>query len=105
MAERKFIKGCTEWLMFQDFYRFVQTYYLPENRETYWESCIDEIDEIRKKYKTIPLSKHLLLGFLNYAEEVLKGEKEKEWTCPSCGKFKNPHMKYCPHCGRKIEGR
>ena len=54
MAERKFAKGCPEWLMFQDFYRFVQSYYLPENREEYWISCIDSISELFRKHKTLP---------------------------------------------------
>lgn len=103
MAERKFTKGCPEWLMFQDFYRFVQSYYLPENHEIYWESCIDSISELHKKYKEVPVAKHLFLGFLNYAEEVLKGKNEEKWICPACGKFRNPHDRFCRHCGEKIE--
>ena len=103
MAERKFTKGCPEWLMFQDFYRFVQSYYLPENREEYWISCIDSISELFRKHKNVPLTKHILLGFLNYIEEASKGECEKEWTCPACGKFRNPHDRFCRHCGDRIE--
>lgn len=102
MAERKFTKGCPEWLMFQDFYKFVQMYYLPEKKEVYWDSCIDSISELQKKYKTVPIAKHLFLGFLNYAEDVLKASIEDEWTCPVCRKFRNPHDKFCRNCGTKI---
>lgn len=102
MSERKFTKGCPEWLMFQDFYRFVQSYYLPDNHDVYWESCIDSISELHKKYKEVPVAKHLFLGFLNYAEEVLKGKNEEEWICPVCGRFRNPHDRFCRHCGVKI---
>ena len=102
MAERKFTKGCQEWMMFQDFYRFVQSYYLPENMEGYWTSCIDSVSELHKAHKEVPLAKHLLLGFLNHIEEVSKGQNEKEWTCQMCGNFRNPHDKFCRHCGKKI---
>lgn len=74
MAERKFTKGCPEWLMFQEYYQLVQKYYLPESNDKYLEESVDAFRDFAKKYKNIPLAKHLGVAFSGYVEAVLKGD-------------------------------
>lgn len=75
MAERKFTKGCPEWLMFQDYYKLVQKYYLPDISDKYLDDMIGEFGMFSKKHRNIPLAKHLGIAFSSYAEEILKGEQ------------------------------
>ena len=54
MASTIFPKGSDEWMMFQDFYKICQRYWLPEdfNDESYWENgMMKEMDDFFKKYK------------------------------------------------------
>ena len=35
--------------------------------------------------------------------ETTDNEKEPEWECTGCGKTFNELIKYCPHCGKKLD--
>jgi len=76
MAERKFTKGCPEWRMFQEYYQLVQAYYLPENSEGYCGEVYEAFAGFARRYKNIPLAKHLGIAFSSYAEEIVQGNQQ-----------------------------
>ena len=67
MAEVKFTKGSEEWQMFMDQWALCQKYWKPENKDSYWESLINDTDVFYKKYKT-DFSRALALELVNEAE-------------------------------------
>lgn len=78
MAEVKFQKGSEEWLMFQDYYKIIQKYYIPESNESYWDALVEEMDVFCKKYQQVPLARKIAMAFLKTLENELKvGENEK----------------------------
>ena len=78
MAEIKFQKGIEEWLMFQDYYKIIQKYYIPESNDSYWDDVVEEMDGFCKKYASVPLAKKIAMAFLKTMEEELKkGKNEK----------------------------
>ena len=77
MAEVKFQKGSEEWLMFLDYYKIIQKYYIPESKDSYWDAVIEEMDGFCKKYEKVSLAKKIAMAFLKTMEEVIKSEKEK----------------------------
>lgn len=50
MAKKKFAKGSEEWMLFQDFWRMCQEYWLVEDTEAYWEELVNQVEEFRRKY-------------------------------------------------------
>lgn len=77
MASIKFPKGCSEWLMFQDFWKIVQEHWLIENKQSYWDKLVEDLAEFNTKYTEIPLSKNLMVAFLDTQEEKLKTTQER----------------------------
>ena len=78
MAEIKFQKGSEEWLMFQDYYKIIQKYYIPESNDSYWDSVVEEMEGFCKKYNQVPLARKIAMAFLKTMEEELKkGKNEK----------------------------
>lgn len=78
MAEIKFQKGSEEWLMFQEYYKIIQKYYIPESNDIYWDSVVEEMDGFCKKYQQVPLARKIAMAFLKTMEEELeKGKNEK----------------------------
>lgn len=78
MAEIKFQKGSEEWLMFQEYYKIIQKYYIPESNDSYWDSVVEEMDGFCKKYQQVPLARKIVMAFLKTMEEELKkGKNEK----------------------------
>lgn len=78
MADIKFQKGSEEWLMFQEYYKIIQKYYIPESNDIYWDSVVEEMDGFCKKYQQVPLAKKIAMAFLKTMEEELKkGNHEK----------------------------
>ena len=76
MASVKFQKGSEEWMMFQDYYKLVQKYYIPEDTDEYWEEVVKEVDIFVKKYQAnVPLARNIALAFANTLEEELKKKK------------------------------
>jgi hypothetical protein len=69
MASVKFQKDSEEWLMFQDFYRLCQKYWIPEDankNKTYWELLMAETGEFAEKYGQNDFAKRLALAFLGF---------------------------------------
>lgn len=54
MASKRFEKGTTEFQWFGDFWSMVQQYWIPEDKDEYWESLIAAISEFSNKYKQEP---------------------------------------------------
>lgn len=78
MAEVKFQKGSDEWTLFQDYYRLIQKYYIPESNDSYWDDVVEEMDGFCKKYQQVPLARKIAMAFLKTMEEELKkGKNEK----------------------------
>lgn len=77
MASIKFPKGCSEWLMFQDFWKIVQEHWLIEDKQSYWNKLVKDLGEFNTKYAEVPLSKHLMIAFLDTQEEKLKTTQER----------------------------
>lgn len=72
MAEIKFPKGCAEWLMFQDYWKICQKYWIVDKSQVYWDSIVKEMVSFSDKYKGIPLAKHLMTAFFEAQEEKYK---------------------------------
>ena len=72
MAEHKFPKGSPEWLMFQDYYKLCQKYWVAEEDYDYWRSLADDAGDFHRKYKEVPLALHLYLAFITTQERQIK---------------------------------
>lgn len=72
MAEHKFPKGSPEWLMFQDYYKLCQKYWVAENADVYWKGIVADAGDFLKKYKEVPLAEGLYLAFVTTQEAKLK---------------------------------
>ena len=69
MASVKFQKDSEEWLMFQDFYRLCQKYWIPEDAKVnkkYWEELMIEAGLFAEKYNQNEFAKKLALAFLGF---------------------------------------
>ena len=78
IASVKFGKGTKEWEMFSDYYQLIQKYYIPENKDDYWDNVVEEMDGFCEKYKQVPLARKIAMAFLKTMEEELKkGKNEK----------------------------
>jgi len=72
IASVKFQKDSEEWLMFQDFYRLCQKFWLPEDaklNKSYWEELMVESGEFAEKYSSSSFAKRLALALLGYLGE------------------------------------
>ena len=79
MASVKFQKGSKEWAMFQEYWRICQAYWIPEpNNDDYWKNLFDDVNGFHNKYKDIPLSQHIALGFLDAINELTKKGKAND---------------------------
>ncbi len=50
MASKKLGKETVEFAMFQDYWKLVQKFWIPENNDSYWELLMKEVKEFYKKY-------------------------------------------------------
>ena len=77
MASVKFQKGSEEWMMFQDYYKLVQDYYIPEEADEYWEDVIKAVDIFVKKYQAnVPLARNIALALAETLENSLKNKRK-----------------------------
>lgn len=51
MASKKLEKGSDEWQFFQDFWKFRQQYYEPEDSDEWFDEVINESGKLFNKYK------------------------------------------------------
>lgn len=69
MASTKFQKGSEEFMLFQDFWKLCQKYWIVENTDNYWNDLVKESNEFVEKYKCMALSKCLALAFMDAKEK------------------------------------
>ena len=79
MANVKFEKGSKEWHMFQDYWKICQKFWLPEEKDEYWDAVVKEVGEFHKKYENIILSKEIALAFLGSLEKKDKEKRGDVW--------------------------
>lgn len=77
MAEKRFVKGSEEWVIFQDFYKLCQSVWIIEDSDEYWYHVKNELDIFWKKYKGDIFAKYLGFSLLNTLEEKEKRRKRK----------------------------
>ena len=74
MAEQRFNKGSEEWMMFMNYWKLCQKFWIVEKKDDYWDSLKDETNEFYEKYKNITLSKYLFVALVNSLEEIYRKE-------------------------------
>ena len=73
---KQFEKDSIEMLMFRDFYRIIQDYWIFEDTEAYWQGLIDDMEDFYKKYRdSVPLSRRIGKAFV---DERLSLHERKE---------------------------
>lgn len=65
-------KGTEEWQMFGEYFNLCKKFWNVSADDEYWDMLIYVTNEFHKKYKDIPLSKELVLGFVNAQEKRAK---------------------------------
>lgn len=71
--KKKIEKGTEEFVMFSDFYKIIQDYYIVENSDKFFEEVKEKMDEFHKKYQNIPIAKHLAIAILDNLAEQERG--------------------------------
>ena len=78
MAEKKLDKGTPEWQFFQDFWKFRQKYYSPDNNEEWIVEMMHAGESIIEKYKNTDFAKFAQgLIFEHFADIELRIRKGK----------------------------
>lgn len=72
--EKKFGKGTEEWQMFTDFWKLCQSYWVPEDKDEYWEQLMKDADSFCKVYNS-EFAKGIALAFINAKERELRDGK------------------------------
>lgn len=68
MASKKLEKGSDEWHFFQDFWKYRQQYYEPEDSDKWFDEVINESDKLLNKYKDT--------GFKEFAKQLITAHVE-----------------------------
>ena len=64
MASRKFEKGSESWKLFQDYWKFVQDYAVPEKKDEFWDEVISAGDGLCQKYGNGQYCKDLVMAHI-----------------------------------------
>lgn len=68
-------KGDMEYDLFNDYWKIVKEYNIPEDNDEYWESLISAVNEFYKKYNS-QYAKDLVLAFTASRETIWKSFKK-----------------------------
>ena len=68
-------KGDTEYEIFNDYWKIVKEYNIPEDADEYWESLINAGDSFCKKYDS-QYAIDLILAFITSRETMWKSLKK-----------------------------
>ena len=68
-------KGDMEYDLFNDYWKIVKEYNIPEDADEYWESLINAVNEFYKKYNS-QYAKDLVLAFTASRETIWKSFKK-----------------------------
>lgn len=74
MASKRFEKGSEEFILFQDFWKICQSFWIPEDNDEYWERVVEETDAFYKKYKETNeiFVREITFAFINSLEKRWK---------------------------------
>ena len=75
MAEQRFVKGTEEYVMFNDFWKLCQSFWIPEDTDEYWKKLHDSAVEFGKHSD---FAKTLALAYISEMERKLKEGKDVE---------------------------
>lgn len=73
--EKRFGKGTEEFVMFQDYWKFIQKYAEPEDNDSYWEELAKESDAICRKYNNRQFIRDLVIAFISETERIWHEKK------------------------------
>ena len=73
--QKEIKKDSTEFKFMTDYFKFIQKFYTPEDKDEYWSSLLEEGNKLHDKYKGCKLAEEHILFFLNWKERegVKKG--------------------------------
>ena len=72
MAEQRFVKGTEEYMLFNDFWKLCQSFWIPEDDDMYWKKLHDAAFEFGQHSE---FAKMLALAYISEMERKLKGGK------------------------------
>ena len=72
MAEQRFVKGTEAYVLFNDFWKLCQSFWIPEDNEEYWQKLHDAAVEFGQHSE---FAKMLALAYISEMERKLKGGK------------------------------
>ena len=81
MAEYKFSKGSKECEAFNDIYTICQGFWIPEDKDEYWENVVSETDRLAEKYNNTSAQLFVntfLSSFIAYLETKSKEENNED---------------------------
>lgn len=70
MASKKLEKGSAEWQFFQDFWRFRQEYYEPEEDDEWFEKLVNNATLLYEKYKNSDFKEFALKLIIAHVEDI-----------------------------------
>lgn len=78
VASKRFEKGSEEFILFQDFWKICQSFWIPEDSDEYWEQVVKATDDFYKKYKDIDdiFVRGITLTLINSLEKRLEIKKD-----------------------------
>lgn len=74
MAEQRFVKGTEEYVMFNDFWKLCQSFWIPENLDEYWQKLHDAANEFGVTHGMF--AKKLALAYISEMERKMKENKK-----------------------------
>lgn len=80
MASAKIEKGSEEWLVFMDYWKFIQKYYAPDNNDSWWDEVVKTGEKLIEKYKGMEIeerARQLVLSHFAWLEITYGKEKAK----------------------------
>ena len=76
MAEQRFVKGTEEYVMFNDFWKLCQSFWIPENTDEYWQKLHDAAKNFGNSHGRFAMK--LALAYISEMERKLKELKKNE---------------------------
>lgn len=64
MASQRFEKGSEMFFMFQDYWKLVQKFYIPEDNDQYWADFHESVNDFYRRYHT-EYAKSLATSFID----------------------------------------
>ena len=65
-------KGTEEWMMFGDFFNLCKKYWNPNDSDEYWTDILIDSQIFYDKFKSYPMSKHMVNALWNSQRDKLK---------------------------------